>query len=1257
VTNLLFEISTVDVQALDDTDARLLVAKLCEAELAAAGVSPHGVIAGGAQTAPDGGSDVHVTVADPAFTPGFIPQPETVYQVKAERMPKGRISGEMKPKGVLRPLIGDLASRGGAYVIVSTRDNLTDPSITSRRSAMASAAGVVGALRVDFYDAARLVTWINLHPAVALWVRFRLGRATAGWQPFGPWSTTAAGDGFIVDEKARLRQRAASTPLAIPEGLAKLREALVKPGAAVRLVGLSGHGKTRLAQALFEETALAGALPSSEVIYGDVGRGLEPSPRAVAEQLAGLGRRAILVVDNCPGSVHRALADVMQRPGSHLSLLTVEYDVGEDDFEDTAEFRLESASDDLVEQLLKQRGFDLSDPDRRTIAGFAGGNTRVALALARSAGGKGTLAALSDAELLDRLFGRATDDRTRKVADVAALVVSFDGETLDDAEPELPVLAGLAGLSVDDFHAAVVELQDRELIQRRGIWRALLPQALAVRLAKDALKRLLPNRVWSALVDDAPVRLLSSFAHRLGLLHDNPQAVGLADQLLTAGGLLGDPSTLNEIGAKAFAYLAPASPAAALAAIERALSGPNPDALTPSHPHRDDFGKLTRSLAYEPPLFARAIEVLAMMAQRAKPDDTHKGWETFDELFWLVLSGTQASPAQRFAVVDGWIAAGRMDLATRALKAALQAAHFSSGAAFDFGARQRDYGWRPKLRKDTFDWYAGALQSVAGLSAIDAPAAGDVLASRFREVWGHIPPVRPALLALARTVAGADFHKGLWFELCETLAYDREPGATADRLALKQLEADLRPVDLGDLFEAYVLSPAWDWHDPAGGDPSAAMAAAAARAKALGANAVSNPATLDLQVPKLFSARQDQSFSYGQGLAAAQAGALEAGWHDLRRRLAAAVEAEPNVQLLRGYVVEALTIDARQVQVWLDEALHDPVLGRHFMNFQASAPIDGAAIERLLRALDLGHVHPQSYMWLAGGGALDGVPIDDLKRLLLRLTDAPGGAAIAIDLFGMRLFSEKHRAAATPGLAELGRALLLNHAFVDTSAPNLEHHLGELADFCLRGPAGTAAARTVARRLKAAVVKGLASRHNYAGVASALFRRQSSVALNTFLDGVAKNWWRLESLVVGLDRDDDDARPNLPRPIALVAPATCLAWVGRNPETRTRLIAQAIPFSERDDLGGLQWTPLARALIGGPFGVQALDGFAGRFLPGFGWGSMAARVLARRPLLEEMAHHTDPAIATRAVTLVGDLDIRIAQLAAMDHDPTDQTFE
>jgi hypothetical protein len=758
------------------------------------------------------------------------------------------------------------------------------------------------------------------------------------------------------------------------------------------------------------------------------------------------------------------------------------------------------------------------------------------------------------------------------------------------------------------------------------------------------------------LIEDAPARLLSSFAHRLGLLHDSPQARGLADRLLGVDGLLGDPSTHGEIGAKAFAYLAPASPASALAAIERALSAPHPDALTPPHPHRDDFGKLTRSMAYDPTLFGSATEVLAKMAQQAKADQTHKVWETFEELFWIVLSGTQAPPAQRFAMIDSWIAAGRIDLATRALKAALQAAHFSSGASYDFGARQRDFGWRPTFQKDTVDWFARALHSLAGLAAADPTAAGDVLAARFREVW-NIAAVRAALIALARTATTPDFHKSLWFEICETLAYDKDPGASVDRLALQQLEKDLRPVDSEDLFEAYVLSPSWEWQDPDGSDPTAAMTVAAARARALGARAAGNTADLDSQIPKLFSAGQDQSYSYGQGLASAQANALKAGWRDLRRRLANSAEREPDVQVLRGYFAEVMMIDPGQAQLWLDEALDDAVLGRHFLNLQATAPIDGPAINRLVRALELGHVRPEAYIWLAGGRALYAVPIGDLQRLLLRLADARGGSAIAIDLFGMRLHGDKQMGASTPGLAELGRALLLKHSFEYKAAPNLEHHLGELADFCLRGPEGAPAARTAARRLKAAVLKGLVHGYNHARLTSALFKRQPGVALSTFLDGVPKNWWRLESLVAGLDGNEDDTRPHQQRPIALVDPATCLAWVGRKPETRTRLVAQAIPFSIRDHQGALQWAPLAQALLDGPFGVQALSAFAERFMPSFAWGSMAAQLVARRPLLEGLAHHTNPAIVARATTLAIDLDTQIAQLAAMDRDRGEQAFE
>ena len=51
------------------------------------------------------------------------------------------------------------------------------------------------------------------------------------------------------------------------------------------LVGLSGVGKTRFVQALFETDVGSRALDKELVVYADVGRGPSPSPTFVLDKL------------------------------------------------------------------------------------------------------------------------------------------------------------------------------------------------------------------------------------------------------------------------------------------------------------------------------------------------------------------------------------------------------------------------------------------------------------------------------------------------------------------------------------------------------------------------------------------------------------------------------------------------------------------------------------------------------------------------------------------------------------------------------------------------------------------------------------------------------------------------------------------------------------------------------------------------------------------------------------------------------------
>src|SRR5258705_391155 len=102
----LLEVTGDHIRKLADTDLRVLVVRLCEAELRRCDLPVSAINAGGHQDAPDGGIDVRVRLASISSTClDFIPRPNTGFQAKASSMPPAEITAEMRPKGVLRSSI------------------------------------------------------------------------------------------------------------------------------------------------------------------------------------------------------------------------------------------------------------------------------------------------------------------------------------------------------------------------------------------------------------------------------------------------------------------------------------------------------------------------------------------------------------------------------------------------------------------------------------------------------------------------------------------------------------------------------------------------------------------------------------------------------------------------------------------------------------------------------------------------------------------------------------------------------------------------------------------------------------------------------------------------------------------------------------------------------------------------------------------------------------------------------------------------
>ena len=324
---------------------------------------------------------------------------------------------------------------------------------------------------LEFYDRNRIATWVRDHPGLILWVRERIGKAVPGWQTFGAWSHVPAGveASYLADEQARLRtgDKNEGDGISAVEGINRIRKVLNTPGHVVRLVGLSGVGKTRLAEALFDPAVGEGALDQSLAIYTNEADGPNPPPAGLASDLIAGQTRAILVVDNCTPELHRKLSEVARSGGSTISVISIEYDIREDQPEGTDVFALETSSIVLIEKLVSRRYPDLSQIDAHTIARFSDGNARVALALASRIEKTESVAALSEEELFKRLFQQRhdPDPALLSIAQACSLVYSFEGEKLEGDEAELPFLGCLIGKSADEVYAGVAELRRRDLVR------------------------------------------------------------------------------------------------------------------------------------------------------------------------------------------------------------------------------------------------------------------------------------------------------------------------------------------------------------------------------------------------------------------------------------------------------------------------------------------------------------------------------------------------------------------------------------------------------------------------------------------------------------------------------------------------------------------------------------------------------------------------------------------------------------------------
>lgn len=450
----------------------------------------------------------------------------------------------------------------------------------------------------------------------------------------------------------------------------------------------------------------------------------------------------------------------------------------DDEPEETEVFLLEPSSQQLIQKVILKRFNNLNEITAKRIAEFSGGNARVAIALSKTVEKGEDLRGLKDTELFNRLFHQRNiyDRDLMQTAEICSLIYSFNSKT---SEPELKFLSDLASLSLVGVYRDVTELLRRDLVQQRYVWRAILPHAIANRLALKSLENLPVELIMDEFENKAPKRLLKSFSKRLSYLHESQEAIEIARRWLTEDGYLSDLNKFDDFKIDLFNNIAPLDLEATLSSIERAARS-DEEFCSRKNPYFIDYNRVLRSLAYYEELFSRATKLICNFALTEKPNENNNSIKDgLKSLFYITLSGTHASAEQRLEVIKALINSfevEKVNLGFLLLDAALTCGRISASPQSDFGARIRNLGYKPETKAEHIRWFKLFVEyalNVAQSKPHLRPQVKEIMSLNFRDLWKYAE-IHEELENFTKSIIKQGTWREGWKAVLEIIKYDSE---------------------------------------------------------------------------------------------------------------------------------------------------------------------------------------------------------------------------------------------------------------------------------------------------------------------------------------------------------------------------------------------------------------------------------------------------------------------------------------------------
>lgn len=843
---MIFEVGSHQIERLDENEIISLLRRLIFAELNKNSIPLRSATAPAQITIPDGGDDARVSWSGGPNETDWLPSRFTIFQSKKGSTSPAGLKAETQTKATqgttapkLNEALEEAISQSGAYVIV-TPTPVVGTNVDRRIKAIREGINDTGndpslLSSIQIYDCNRLAAWTNTHPSVSLWLNALLRDVhLGGFQTFEDWGRAPEISEIAFQQNDDTRFVAKGSEIqtwqnenasisqakSFDEIRAVISTFLASRGNAVRVVGPSGFGKTRLVHQLIagQTTLPQDVLSEGQVIYCFY-EDVKDRLLNIAREIADTGSRALMIIDDCPDSVHTRLSETVHRDGSRCHLITIGVETKAHGMRRNLIVELNAASNELIGHIAEATNKQVSEKNASLIRDLAQGFPRMAVFASRAL--EGGDEELSSVETLISRIVWGEHEESQSAFESLQLLSLFTIVGMEnDAAQELEELAAYCGKTGRQMFNELRRFGERGVLFRQGDYGEVQPLPLAMRLSNQWLESNPAGTLedlFRSLSEEMKLRMVG----RLRWVSWSDKVSNFGRALLSEA--LPDEDALDsEFGSKLLDRFVHLVPNPTMEHLGRLLSGKTIDELVAFEAGRRNTIWALEKLVFRRQTFDAAARLLLKLGAAENEDWANNASGQFTSLYQLQLSGTEATPEEKLIVLDDGLSDADervRKLCVDALNRMLETWHFSrSGGSEHIGAGEALKDWQPKTYGEIFDYFRAALSRLEKI-ALDThdpncQTALDIIGSHLRSLFSNVNLLDEIQAMIARLrEAHPAWHKAA-LGVNEWLYFDRNDADEAYQRRLRNYYDELLPTDPLEKIHFYSSGWATDIHDP-----------------------------------------------------------------------------------------------------------------------------------------------------------------------------------------------------------------------------------------------------------------------------------------------------------------------------------------------------------------------------------------------------------------------------------------------------------